>query len=166
MRKAKDKIKTLAQVVEIAELARSRGLKVVTQNGCFDLIHVGHTQNLEWCKSQGDILIVGVNSDRSVKTHKGESRPILPEKERALALASLESVDYVFIFDTDSPIPWIREIKPSIHVKGRGAETHPLFEGEKNAVEEGGGRVMLAPLAKGRSTTGIVETILKNYGEK
>ena len=148
---------------KIAATARRTGKKVVTTNGCFDIIHVGHVRNLEAARKLGDILILGVNSDRSVKKNKGDLRPIVPAHERAEGLAALMCVDYVFIFRDKSPIPWLRKIRPSIHVKGKGSERSLAFAPEKQVVEEGGGRMHLAPQTKGRSTTNIIETIVRTY---
>ena len=148
---------------KIAATARRTGKKVVTTNGCFDIIHVGHVRNLEAARKLGDILILGVNSDRSVKKNKGDLRPIVPAHERAEVLAALMCVDYVFIFETKSPIPWIQKIRPSVHVKGKGSECSPVFAPEKKAVEEGGGIMHLASQIKDRSTTNIIETIVRRY---
>lgn len=160
------KIKTLEEIVEIAEKAHQNGDSVVTTNGCFDILHSGHVDNLEWCKGQGQILIVGVNSDESVRTNKDPKRPINAAEDRARVLAGQGAVDYVFIFDTDGPIPWIERIKPNVHVKGAGAETHPKFQPEEKAVKRNGGEVRLAPKIEGRSTTDNIETILTRYCAK
>ena len=160
---SKQKIISIKKAVRIAFAARKDGKKVVTTNGCFDIIHVGHTRNLEAARKLGDLLILGVNSDASVKKNKGDLRPIVPARERAEVLAALEFVDYVFIFSSKSPIPWIKKIRPSIHVKGKGSERSPAFAPEKQAVEEGGGSVHLASQAKGRSTTRIIENIVNKY---
>src|SRR3989338_3393543 len=104
-------IKKFSEILKIARKAKRQGLKIVTTNGVFDLLHIGHIRNLEFAKSLGDILIVGVNSDASVRAYKGKNRPIVPEIERALIVASLKSVDYVFIFEEKDPISWLKEIK-------------------------------------------------------
>ena len=104
MRGEKNKVKTLKEILEITRKAKKEGLTIVTTNGCFDLLHVGHIRNLKFTKKLGDLLIVGVNSDKSVKTNKGLSRPIVPEKERAEIIEALESVNYVFIFNEPSQI--------------------------------------------------------------
>lgn len=136
---------------------------VVTTNGCFDILHAGHVSNLEAAKKLGDVLMVGINSDASVRQLKGPRRPIMPARDRALVLAGLWAVDYVFIFSGKGPIPWIKKVRPSVHVKGRGSEHSSAFAAEKGAVEAGGGRVALAPLIKGRSTTDVIDRILSRH---
>ena len=148
---------------KIAATARKAGKKVVTTNGCFDIIHVGHVRNLAAAHKLGDLLILGVNSDASVRENKGDRRPIVPARERAEVLAGLACIDYVFIFSSKSSIPWLRKIRPNIHVKGKGSERSPAFAPEKQVVEEGGGRMHLAPQTKGRSTTNIIETIIRTH---
>ncbi len=157
------KIVTIAAAARIADAARRKGKKVITTNGCFDIIHVGHVRNLQAARKLGDLLMVGINSDASVRQNKGALRPIVPARERAEVLAALACVDYVFIFSGKSPIPWMRKIRPSVHVKGKGSERSPAFAAEKSAVEEGGGKVFLAPQTAKRSTTAIIETVVRRY---
>lgn len=157
------KIVTIQGAARIANAARKSGKKVITTNGCFDIIHVGHVRNLKAARKLGGLLMVGVNSDASVRQNKGDLRPIVPARERAEVLAALACVDYVFVFSGKSPIPWMKKICPSIHVKGRGSERSPAFAAEKSAVEEGGGRVFLAPQTARRSTTALIETIVRRY---
>ena len=159
------KIKTRSEIIDLAKRFRADGKKIVTTNGCFDIIHPGHVANLEFARSQGDVLIVGVNSDASVRTGKGDKRPIVPERNRALVLAGLGAVDYVFIFDEKSPIAWIPELRPHVHIKGAGSETSPAFAGEKAVVEKAGGEMRIAPAVAGLSTTNIIEEVLKKYRE-
>jgi len=148
----------------VAEL-KEAGKIIVTTNGCFDLLHAGHVQNLEWAKAQGDILIVGINSDASVGRLKGPKRPIVPERERALVIAALKPVDYVFIFGEDTPLAWLSEMKPAVHVKGGMSGTTPAFLPEEETVIEGGGQVRLAPHVDGLSTTNSIEKIRASYRE-
>ena len=157
------KIVTIQRAAHIADAARRSGKKVVTTNGCFDIVHVGHVRNLQAARKLGDLLMIGINSDASVRQNKGDLRPIVPARERAEVLAALACVDYVFIFSGKSPVSWIRKVRPSIHVKGRGSERSPAFAGEKRVIEEGGGRVFLAPQTAGRSTTSIIETVVRRY---
>lgn len=159
----KQKIRTLSQTRGIAARARRSGLHVVTTNGCFDILHVGHVRNLEAARRLGDMLIVGVNSDASVRKNKGDLRPITPARERAEVLAALACVDFVFIFSGKSPIPWLRSLRPAIHVKGKGSERDPAFAAEARAVQNGGGTIELVRQTKGRSTTRIIETIVRRY---
>lgn len=155
------KIKTLPELLQVLKKERVRGKKIVTTNGCFDILHIGHIKNLEWAKSQGDILVVGLNSDRSVRLNKGKNRPVIPARERAQILAALEAVDYVFIFRTKRPIPWIKKIKPDVHVKGAEAKFAPAMPKERAEVLKAGGKYLFAPLIKGKSTTGIIDKIKK-----
>lgn len=158
------KVVSLDEAVHIAAEARASGQRVVTINGCFDILHPGHIAQFEWAKGQGDLLIVGVNSDSSVQENKGPLRPIVSQDDRARMLAALQATDYVFVFDGKSPIPWLERIRPHVHVKGQGSELSPAFAPEKAAVEACGTEVRLAPAVPGKSTTGIVEEILRRYG--
>jgi len=157
-----EKIKSLGEIVKIAKLARDKGLKVVTTNGCFDLIHVGHIRNLERAKSLGDILIVGINSDNSVKKLKGKSRPIVAAKERAEVIGALSPVDYVFIFGDLAPTNWIAKIKPDIHVKGGDRKIHEIVE--RHILKKIGAKLIFLPIIKGSSTSALIEKI-KNAPE-
>ena len=152
-------VRPFGVIQKMVRSAKAAGKKVVTTNGCFDILHVGHVRYLERAKSLGDLLIVGVNSDSSVRTNKGPSRPIVPERERAEVIASLKSVDAVFIFNDATPVGWLKELKPHIHVKGADRGLGEIIE--KKTVEEGGGRIVRAPYVKDRSTTNIVRRILK-----
>lgn len=134
---------------------------LVFTNGCFDILHAGHVAYLQFARAQGDALIVGVNADVSVKKNKGDLRPVNPEAERALVLAALECVDAVVIFDEDEPAPLIGEILPDVLVKG---EDWAHYVSGREVVEQNGGKVVLAPLVKGKSTTGTIERIRQAYG--
>ena len=113
-----DKVKTREELRSEIDKARRQGKKIVTTNGCFDVLHVGHVRYLQEAKQMGDILIVAINSDESVRAIKGDKRPLVPEDERAEILAALECVDYVMIFPELDPIQFLRELRPDIHVKG------------------------------------------------
>lgn len=130
---------------------------VVFTNGVFDLIHPGHVDVLHAARSEGDALIVGVNSDASVRRLKGDGRPVRGEAERALVLAALESVDAVVIFEEDTPLELIRALHPDVLVKG-GDYTPETVVG-RTEVEALGGRVVIVPLTKGQSTTSIIEKL-------
>ncbi|MGL6114802.1 D-glycero-beta-D-manno-heptose 1-phosphate adenylyltransferase [Cetobacterium sp. SF1] len=147
--------RNLASIV-IEEL-KKQGKKVVFTNGCFDILHVGHLTYLNEAKRQGDILVVGVNSDSSVKRLKGESRPINNEIDRAEMLCGLKAVDYTVIFEEDTPMELIEELKPSIHVKGGDYKKEDLPETE--VVERNGGEVRILGFVQGKSTTNIVKKI-------
>ena len=150
---------TLKQAAEEARKARRKGLKTATTNGCFDLLHVGHVRYLRHARSLGDLLIVGVNGDASVRRLKGAGRPFLPEADRAELLDALKPVTHVVIFHEDTPTAMIEAVKPDIHVKGGDYTMEQIAERE--AVERHGGRVVLAPHIETRSTTQIAADIEK-----
>ncbi|MEM7819782.1 MAG: D-glycero-beta-D-manno-heptose 1-phosphate adenylyltransferase [Candidatus Aenigmatarchaeota archaeon] len=152
-----DKIKSLNEIVDIVNKLRKDGKKIVTTNGCFDILHIGHIRYLREAKKLGDVLIVGVNSDKSIKKIKGGNRPIIPENERMEILAALECVDFVFLFDDLNPIKWINKLKPDIHVKGGDYTIDKIIE--RNAVESYGGKIMLVGKVEGISTTDIIKKI-------
>lgn len=156
MREAEAKILTLAEMVEKRAQLRKEDRALVFTNGCFDIIHAGHVNYLAFARSQGDALVVGLNSDASVQRIKGESRPIVDEQDRAIVLAALESVDYVVIFDQDEPADIIAEILPDVLVKG---EDWSHYVSGREAVEANGGKVVLAQMVKGRSSTDIIGRI-------
>lgn len=140
---------------------RAAGKKLVFTNGCFDILHAGHVDYLSFARSQGDALTVGVNSDSSVRRNKGEKRPLVSQDDRARVLAALEAVDYVVIFDEDEPISMISAILPDVLVKG--ADWAHYVSG-REVVESHGGKVVLATVTEGRSTTNLIQTVLKVYG--
>lgn len=166
MMRSRLKIKTISELVHIVRKLKRSGKRIVSTNGCFDIIHPGHVSNLEWAKAKGDVLIVGINSDASIRALKGSKRPIVSARDRARVLAGLEAVDYVFVFGGLSPIPWIVRIEPDLHVKGYASVHSPAFPPEERAVKEHGGKVILAPQIGGRSTTGIIERILRKHSGK
>ena len=135
---------------------------MVFTNGCFDIIHAGHVQYLREAKALGDLLIVGVNSDRSVRAIKGDRRPIIPEEERLEVLSALECVDYLILFDDPTPLRLIQEIGPDVLVKGEDWKMEEIVGRE--VVEERGGRVVRIPFRRKVSTTGIIERICRLYG--
>jgi D-beta-D-heptose 7-phosphate kinase/D-beta-D-heptose 1-phosphate adenosyltransferase len=147
---------------EEVDRLRQAGKKVVFTNGCFDILHVGHTRYLKEARGLGDVLVLALNSDLSVRSIKGEKRPLTPEQERAEVIASLESVDYVTIFGEDTPLELIEYLRPDILVKG-GDWAEEAVVG-REAVRKWGGKVILIPLVEGSSTTNVVEKILKIYG--
>ena len=156
------KIKELEEIVEMRAGLRRLAKKLVFTNGCFDILHVGHIRILNQSRASGDLLIIGINSDRSVREIKGKSRPIVPERERAEVLAALASVDYVFIFDDPTPQRIIDAIVPDVLVKGADWGISDIIG--RNTVENAGGIVLNLPLAEGVSTTGIIERILERFG--
>ena len=136
---------------------REAGTRVVFTNGCFDLLHPGHVRLLEAARAEGDRLVVGLNSDASVRRLKGPDRPLLPEGERAETLLALEAVDRVVIYDADTPREVIAALLPDVLVKGADWELGAIVGREE--VEAAGGRVVRVQLLPGRSTTGLVERI-------
>lgn len=156
---ASNRVVPLATLVEdLAEVRRS-GRSVVFTNGCFDVLHAGHVRYLAAARREGDVLVVGLNSDASVRRLKGEGRPVNGQDDRAEVLAALASVNYVVVFDDDTPLETIRSVQPDVLVKGEDWRDKGVVGRE--VVEARGGRVVLAPLVPGRSTTSIVEKIRK-----
>ena len=143
--------------IELAGQIHARGGKVVFTNGVFDLLHPGHIHYLQDARALGDVLIVGINSDRSVRAIKGPERPITPENERAEVLAALECVDAVAIFDEETPAEIIRRIQPDVLVKG--ADWGPDNIVGRDTVEARGGRVVRMELSKGYSTTELIRRV-------
>ena len=160
----KEKIKTREELRRIVENLKTKGKRVVFTNGCFDLLHIGHVRYLEEAKSLGDILVVGLNSDRSVRGLKGPNRPILPEEERAEILSGLECVNYINIFDEPTPLELISSLQPQVLVKG-GDWTKEAAVG-KEVVERSGGEVVILPFVEGSSTSNLIEAILKRYEKR
>jgi D-beta-D-heptose 7-phosphate kinase/D-beta-D-heptose 1-phosphate adenosyltransferase len=157
-----DKVKTTSELKPLLGILRATGKKIVFTNGCFDLIHTGHTRYLAAARALGDLLIVAVNSDSSVRTIKGEKRPINSQSDRAETLAALESVDFVTIFDEQDPYRVISELLPDVLVKGGDWPIEKIIG--RDVVEARGGRVVTIPFVDGASTTGIIEKIVKKYG--
>jgi rfaE bifunctional protein nucleotidyltransferase chain/domain len=154
-----NKIKTVLELRPLLGILQAMGKKIVFTNGCFDLIHTGHTRYLAKAKSFGDLLIVAVNSDSSVRMIKGEKRPINTQAERAETLAALESVDFVTIFDEPDPHKIISDLQPDVLVKGGDWPIEKIIGGD--IVKARGGKVVNVPYVEGASTTGIIEKILK-----
>ena len=146
---------------EIDALHR-QGKKIVFTNGCFDILHVGHVRYLREAKKKGDVLVLALNSDRSVQAIKGDKRPIVPEAERADVMAALEAVDYVTIFEELTPLALIETLKPDVLIKGGDWEEEKIVG--RDAVLSWGGQVAVIPEIKGASTTNIVEKIRTVYG--
>jgi D-beta-D-heptose 7-phosphate kinase/D-beta-D-heptose 1-phosphate adenosyltransferase len=155
------KIKNRDVLAAIIADERKKGKRVVFTNGCFDLLHVGHVKYLQKARAFGDLLILGLNSDASVRRLKGDKRPLIGEEERAHLLAALDCVDYVVLFDEDTPQKLIESIQPLVLVKG--GDYSPEGVVGKDVVESYGGRVELVEFVDGKSTTNIIEKILKSY---
>lgn len=142
----------------IVDKLKKSGKKIVFTNGCFDLIHAGHVKVFEKAKALGDVLIVGLNSDSSVKRLKGANRPLVNEKSRAYVISALRPVDYVTLFSEDTPAELIAMLKPDILVKGGDYKINEIVG--RNDVK----KVVRVPLLKGHSTTELIKKIVKLYG--
>jgi len=153
----RSKIKTLTELKQIVDKLKRQGKKIVFTNGCFDLLHIGHVRYLQEAKNLGDVLIVAVNSDDSVKKIKGEGRPIIPAEERSEVIAALECVDYVVIFHETLPNRVIETLKPDVHVKGGDYSVDELPEAK--IVKSYGGKVIILRKVEGRSTSEIIRRI-------
>ena len=160
----KEKIKTREDLSRIVEDLKTKGKRIVFTNGCFDLLHIGHLRYLEKAKTFGDLLVVGINSDPSVRSLKGSERPILPADQRAELLSGLGCVDFVTIFDELDPLNLISLIQPHVLVKG-GDWTKETIIG-KEVVERSGGEVVILPFVDGASTSHLIETILERYAKR
>ena len=156
-RTAMGKIVSQDELIRLTAREKKAGRRVVFTNGCFDLLHPGHVRCLSEARALGDVLVVAVNSDKSVRGNKGPERPLVPEQDRAEVLAALSSVDYVTIFDEPTPRALISRVLPSVLVKG--ADWGPDQVVGREEVEAAGGKVISIPLAPGYSTTDLVERI-------
>ena len=155
------KIKTPKELVKIISGLKAKGKKIVFTNGCFDLLHYGHVKYLEDAKKKGDVLVVGINSDASVKRIKGNKRPIVGEKDRQRTIAGLESVDYVLCFKQDTPLEMIKLLKPDILVKGADWKKERITGADY--ILRYGGRVSSVKLVKNRSTTNLIKKIASTF---
>jgi len=153
------KIKNLRELRKEISRLKAKGKRVAFTNGCFDLLHYGHVKYLEDAKRKGDILVVAINQDASIRRIKGDKRPIVNEQDRARIVAALESVDYVTLFKEDTPLKVIKLLKPDILVKGADWNKDNIVGAD--FVLSYGGRVATIKLVKGRSTSGLIEKIAK-----
>ena len=140
---------------------RARGETLVVTNGCFDLLHLGHVTYLEAARNQGSLLLVGLNSDESERQLKGPLRPVMPQEDRAGVLAALESVDAVCIFNERTAMRFLAAAQPDVYVKGGDYSLETLNQDERRTVEAAGGRIVVLPLVPGRSTTAVLEKIMR-----
>ncbi len=152
---------SLSELKSICKQFREEGKRIVFTNGCFDLIHAGHIDYLSKAKAMGDVLIVGLNSDESVRRIKGEKRPILSEHERTLILSNLKPVDYVVLFDEDTPLRLIEELLPDILVKGADWPIDDIVGAD--AVVANGGEVKTVKFLNDQSTSKIIQKIVTGY---
>ncbi len=155
------KIIPQSELPSLGDRLRKRGWKIVLANGCFDLLHVGHIRFLQDAKRQGDVLVVGINSDRAVRTLKGSGRPLMPENARAELIAALECVDFVTIFDCLTAEEILRDLRPHIQCKGTDYSEASVPEGK--VIEGLGGTVCIVGDAKGHSTREILADIRKRF---
>lgn len=162
MRSPDEKLVLFEQLDELASRLHKDEARVVTTNGCFDILHLGHIEYLAEARRRGDVLVCGVNSDASVRKLKGPSRPLFDEDVRARQLAALECVDYVTIFSEDTPEELIRRVRPAIHVKGGDYAGRELPE--RKVIESVGGQLVLLPFVPGYSTTSLLAR-LKNVSQ-
>jgi rfaE bifunctional protein nucleotidyltransferase chain/domain len=161
------KLKTLEELLTLRRDWALQGRKVVWTNGCFDLLHVGHARSFRDAKALGDILIVGINSDESVRAIKGPLRPVTCEQDRAELVAALKAVDYVTIFREPDPVAIISRLQPDIHCKGADYADGSKAVPERDIILGYGGEIRFLPLHPGRSTTGLMERIAAAYaGDK
>ena len=161
LRETEGKQRTLDALLPEVRRHRAAGKRVVFTNGCFDIVHLGHVQYFRYAKAQGDVLIVGVNTDAGIRRLKGEKRPVIGEDDRCGVLEELESIDYLVRFDADTPIDLIEAIRPDVLVKGADYAKEAVVGWD--VVEGYGGRVALAPLVEGRSTSGVIRRIIDAY---
>ena len=157
MRSLRDKIKEREELRGVVERLKEDGKRICFTNGCFDIVHQGHVLYLEEARRHGDCLIVGVNTDSSVREIKGENKPIIPLEGRATVLAALEVVDYVVPFDEPNPFELISYLRPHVLVKGGDWEADEVIG--KELVEE----IIVVPYIEGTSTSGIIKSILQRY---
>jgi rfaE bifunctional protein nucleotidyltransferase chain/domain len=143
-------------LAQLAATLRAKGKRIVTVNGTFDILHKGHLYILKEARARGEVLIVGLNSDRSVKNYKGPDRPMVPERLRAEMLLALRAVDYVHIFDESDPIAFLQEIRPDVHVNGSEYGEDCI---ESETVKRGGGRIHIVDRVPGFSTSGILSAV-------
>lgn len=155
MTKAKNKIFSRRRLGLWLKAQRQAGKKIVFTNGCFDILHAGHVSVLEFSRSKGDVLVVGVNSDASVRRLKGPTRPVNPEADRALVLAALQAVDAVCLFEQDTPYELIQLVRPDVLVKGGDYKPNEIVG------REFAKKVVRFALLKGRSTTNIIKKVQK-----
>jgi rfaE bifunctional protein nucleotidyltransferase chain/domain len=155
VKKITDKIIKFTDIESLCLKIRQGKKTIVTTNGCFDILHLGHIRYLQDASEFGDIFIVGINSQESVRRLKGEGRPVTSEIGRILVMAALGFIDYCVLFNEDTPVELLRKIKPDVHVKGGDYSVNELIERE--VVEKNGGKIVIIPLTKGFSTTSILE---------
>jgi D-glycero-beta-D-manno-heptose 1-phosphate adenylyltransferase len=159
----KQKIVDEKELAVISKNLRAAGKKLVATNGCFDLLHVGHVRYLKAARALGDALVVGINADASVKTLKGETRPLNRERDRAEIVAALESVTYVTIFAEERATRFLEDAHPAIYVKGGDYKTETLNAEERAVLEKSGAEIRILPLETGYSTSALLDRLKKSH---
>jgi len=157
---ANPKLHALETLLPILDALREER-RIVFTNGCFDILHAGHVDLLSRAKDQGDILVLGLNSDASVRRIKGPPRPIIPQEERAFVLSGLSCVDFIVLFEEDTPLRCIEAVQPNVLIKGGDWSVDKIVG--RQAVEANGGLVLSLPLLPGFSTTNLIKRILADY---
>ncbi|MEJ5347976.1 MAG: D-glycero-beta-D-manno-heptose 1-phosphate adenylyltransferase [Desulfosoma sp.] len=160
--RAREKVRPLEEAASLSRVLREQGRRLVFTNGCFDLLHVGHLRYLEEARSLGDYLIVGVNTDDSVRRIKGPQRPLVHERARAELVAGLHCVDCVVLFDDPDPLALIQSVEPHVLVKGADWPLNQIVGADW--VTRRGGSVVRIPVVEGFSTTSLIEKILRHHG--
>ena len=160
-RPAAEKVVPLSTLLQGLAPRRAAGERIAMTNGTFDLMHVGHLRSLEAARATANLLVVGVNSDESVRSYKAPSRPVVPEAERAEVVAALACVDYVVIFDEPTAERLLEAVRPDVYVKGADYASRPLPE--RPIVEAYGGKIVLVELAAGHSTTDLIGEIVRRF---
>jgi len=155
------KVLSLNEAALFLEKQKKNGKKIVFTNGCFDIIHKGHIEYLQKAKALGDILVIGLNSDESVRRLKGPERPVMPEEDRAYILSHIVGVDVVCVFNEDTPHKIIKTLVPDILVKGAEYELHEIVG--RDVVEGAGGKVVRVPMIEGRSTRNLIKKIAETF---
>ena len=158
---APSKVLTLTQAARWAGAAHRRGRRIVATNGCFDLLHFGHVSYLQSARKLGDLLVVGLNSDRSVRELKGRHRPLVPQKQRAAVIAALACVDAVVIFPQVRAHRFLAAVRPDIYAKGGDYRPETLFGRERAVLTAIGSKIQILPFVRGFSTTGLIQKICK-----
>ena len=158
------KLKEIIELKTVLSRLRKAGRQIVFTNGCFDILHAGHVRYLTAARQEGDRLVVGLNSDPSVRRIKGPERPLVPQQQRAEVLAGLRCVDYIVIFDEPDPLRVIQTLRPDVLVKGDDWPDDQIIGAD--VVKSGGGRVVRVPVVEGISTSRIIERIVERYGAR
>ncbi|RKY81445.1 D-glycero-beta-D-manno-heptose 1-phosphate adenylyltransferase [candidate division KSB1 bacterium] len=160
----KGSILDLDELAEVVNLLKTQGKRIVWTNGCFDILHTGHVTYLRNAKQLGDILVVGINSDESIRAIKGPERPIIPERQRSEVLSSLDCVDYVTIFSDMDTVRLLQRLQPHVYAKGGDYDINSIVQEERHVVEGYGGEIQILPAVQDTSTSRIIRRIADGAG--